>query len=79
MCGALICAQKRAGLCSGEICHAECLERAYGAREAIAGRYGAGESGEIADMAGEILHRIDGSHFGKHVSHMCRSGVTSQC
>ena len=58
LCGCGMCALKRAGLCSGEICHAECLERAYGAREGIAGTYGAGDGagygGYGAGDSGEI-------------------------
>ena len=45
--GVLICALKRAEGRGGGLCHAAGDMRAYGAREGIAGVYGAGDSREI--------------------------------
>ena len=42
-----ICALRRAEGRGRELCHAAGDMRAYGAREGIAGMYGAGDSGEI--------------------------------
>ena len=47
LCGCGMCALKRAEERGGGLCHAAGDMRAYGAREGIAGMYGAGDSGEI--------------------------------
>ena len=51
--GVLRGALSRAGLCSGEMCHAGRDMRACGAREAIAGMYGADYSEDGAGDGGE--------------------------
>ena len=45
---------RRAGLCSGEMSHVAGDMRAYGAREGIAGVYGAGDSAGYGERGGEI-------------------------
>ena len=45
MCGCGMCALKRAEGSGGGLCHAGRDMRAYGAREGVAGMYGAGDSG----------------------------------
>ena len=47
LCGCGMCALKRAERRGGGLCHAGRDMRAYGAREGVAGMYGAGDSGEI--------------------------------
>ena len=47
-------ALSRAGLCSGEMCHATGDMRACGAREGIAGMYGADYSENGAGDSGDI-------------------------
>ena len=64
-CGVLICALRRAGLCSGEICHtagdmrAERAEMGYTGiwREKSGAEYGRGDMRAIARREGEGLYR----------------------